>query len=217
MRSGVLALVAVLAVGLVALVALGLTRGSSTVYTLGVAPQGPVAQLKPGSRACQGPIDLPDGAKYDRIGIYPRGGAVDVLVRPAAGGAALARGTLEGGAGSPPPLRTADVGRHGSAGAITVCFKNAGDRKLELWGTGSVASPSTSATVDGKPQDFDMGVTFERAGERSLLALLPDIAERASVFHPQWTSPAAYLVLALLVLLGGPALLVLALRRAVED
>jgi hypothetical protein len=221
MRSGVLAFLAVLAVGLLALIAIGLTRGSPTIYTLGVAPQGPVAQLKPGSKACQGVVELPDGASYDRIGLYPRsagapGAAVDVTIRPASGGAALARGTLAGGyrAGSPPPMRAVDVGHQRQGGPITVCFENAGQRKLELWGTGAVASPSTSATVDDKPQDFDLGVTFERANERSLIALLPDVAARASVFHPQWVSPVAYTLLAALLVIGGPALLVLALRRA---
>ena len=220
MRDASRALIGVLAVGLLALLAFGLLKGSSLVYTLGVAPQGPVAQLAPGSRACQGVIELPDGATYDRVGIYPssaggRAPAVDVTIRPPAGGAAIAEGTLAGGyrAGSPPALRRVDVGKQRRDGPITVCFENAGRRELQLWGTGAIASPSTSATIDGKPKNFDHGITFER-GSRSLVAQLPDIAERASVFHPQWVSPLAYALLAALVLIGGPALLILAVRRA---
>jgi hypothetical protein len=221
MRSATLGLFAVLLIGFAALLLVGLSKGSALVYTLGVAPQGPVAQLKPGSRACQGPVRLPDGSRFERIGFYPRaaggpGSPVGVTVRAAAGGPTLARGVLAGGyrSGSPPPLRQVTVGRQRQGPPLTVCFRNAGSRPLELWGTAAIASPSTLAIVDGKPADFDLGVTFERSGQRSLIALAPTIAERASVFHPQWVSPVAYALIAALVLIGAPALLLLAVRRA---
>ena len=34
------------------------------------------------------------------------------------------------------------------------------------------------------------------------------------MFHPQWVSPAAYALLGALLLVGGPALLIVAVRRA---
>ena len=221
MRNGTITLVAVLLAGLVALLALGLTQGSALVYTLGVAPQGPVATLKPGDRACQGAIDLPSGESFERVGFYPRTATgsdspLDVTITAAAGGRALAHAQLASGFrnSSPPGLRRVDVGRLTPDERIVVCFRNAGARQVELWGTGAVASPSTSATLDGKPTAFDLGVTFENRQSRSLIALAPKIARRASLFHPQWTSPGAYAVLAALVLLAVPALMVLALRRA---
>ena len=48
MRSASRALLGVLVAGLLALLAFGLLKGSSLVYTLGVAPQGPVAKLAAG-------------------------------------------------------------------------------------------------------------------------------------------------------------------------
>ena len=220
MRSGVVAFLAVLALGLLALLATGLTRASALVYTLGVAPQGPVGMLEPGSRACQGAINLPGDARFERIGLYPRtpggpGSPLEVSIRPADGGAALARGELPGGyrGDEPPRLRYADLGRQRRPEPFTVCVTNRGSRDVELWGTAALASPSTSSVLDGKPGDFDLGVTFADREERSLLARLPEAAEHASVFHPGWTSPWAYAVLAALVLLGGPALLLVALRR----
>jgi len=209
------ALAAVLTAGLVALLAVGLAKGSSTVYTLGVVPQGGVVKLGPGERACQGAIDPPDDTTVERVGFYPLGGQpVAVEVRRAAGGAPLASGELAGGyaSGSPPPLRRVGVGALRVRSPVAVCFRNRGRRQVEVWGTAGIASPSTSATVNGEPVGVDMGVTLERRHDRSLIALLPAMAERASVFHPTWVSPALYAVLAALVLLGVPALLVVAVR-----
>ena len=221
MRSGVVAFLAVLALGLVALLVTGLLKRESLVYTLGVAPQGPVAKLAPGVGACQGAINLPGDARFERIGLYPRtpggpGSPLEVVIRPAAGGAPLARGEIAGGyrAGAPPALRYADLGEQRRPQPFTVCATNRGRRDVELWGTAALASPSTTSVIDGKPGNFDLGVTFAAREERSLIALLPDAAEHASVFHPGWASPWAYAVLAALVLLGGPALLVVALRRS---
>jgi hypothetical protein len=221
MRNATIALAVVTVAGLVALLAVGLTRGSALVYTLGVAPQGPAASVAPGQRACQAAIDPPDGSTVERVGFYPRGGQrIAVEISPAAGGAVLARGELALGsaAGSPPALRHVDVGRVRVRSPIAVCFRNRGEAPLELWGTSGIASP-TAATVNGKPVGADIGVTLERRHDRSLVALLPAIARRASVFHPSWASPAVYAVLGALILLGVPLLLGAGLRgsAAVED
>ena len=53
--------------------------------------------------------------------------------------------------------------------------------------------------------------------ERSLLALLPDMAERAALFRAGWISPAVYLVLGLLILVGAPLLLARGLARAAAE
>ena len=220
MRNGLISLLAVTVAGLIALLAVGLTRGSSLVYTLGVAPQGAVAKLAKGDRTCQSPIRPPRGAAFERVGFYPRSpngaSTVVVTVRPAAGGPVLASGRLSGayGEGVMPRLRHAGVGRVQPAQPLAVCFENAGSRPVEIWGTAPIASPSTSASQDGRASEFDLGVTLERSRERSLVALLPDMAHRASVFHPGWVSPAAYALLGAVVLVGIPLLLVLALRRA---
>jgi len=209
--------------GLAALALVGLAKGSALVYTLGVAPQGAVADLGPGDRACQARIEPPDGASFGRIGFYPGteqrpGPPVEVTVGTRAGDRTLGGGVLAAGyrTGSPPQLSHADVGevRPARDQALVVCFENRGEERVQLWGTAGVASPSSSATVDGQPIDLDLGITLERPGERSLIGLAPEIAERASVFHAQWLSPAVYALLAALVLVGVPLLLLLGLRRA---
>ena len=59
---------AVLAVGLAALVTVSFTQRSSLVYSLGVKPALSAAQLGAGVRACQGPVRVPSGASFDRVG-----------------------------------------------------------------------------------------------------------------------------------------------------
>jgi hypothetical protein len=224
MRSATSGLLVVTVAGLVALLVIGLARDSALVYTLGVAPQGPIVKLPPRGRACQSAISPPDGASFERVGFYPRGATrggpgVQVEIEPAAGGRALGRGELTPGypAATPPPLRRVDVGKIRPREPITVCFTNRGDRPLELWGTAGVASPSTSATVNGRPVDVDMGVTLDYRRSRSLVGLLPATAARASVFHPRWVSPPVYGLLAAIVLLGVPALLGIGLRHTATD
>lgn len=223
MRSGTRALLVVLLAGFAALLVAGLTQGSARVYTLGVAPQGAVADLGPGDRACQAPIEPPDDSSFERIGFYAGtegrpGPPIEVTVGPRAGGRTLGRGVLAAGyrTGSPPGLAYAAVGevRPLRDEPLAVCFVNRGDSRVQLWGTSGVASPSSAATVNGGAIDLDIGVTFERSGERSLIGLAPEIADRASVFHAQWLSPAAYALLAAALLIGVPLLLLLALRRA---
>jgi len=219
MRSGVLALGVVLAIGFAGLLALGLVRGSALEYTLGVAPQGPVGKLDPGDRLCQGVLRPPREATFDRVGYYPRtsGGpsSIEVTVQ-AAGGSEPGSGRERIDATAPALHRT-DVGQVEPGQPLSVCFENVGARRIELFGTAPIASPSTSATLNGKPADFDLGVTLERAKERSLLAQAVDIARRMSVFHAGWVSPLALALLAAMVLIGIPLLLVAALRSATAD
>jgi hypothetical protein len=216
MRSGVLALAAVLAIGLAGVLALGFTRGSAVQYTLGVAPQGPVGKLGPGDEICQGVIRLPRHAGFERVGFYPRtpsgAATVEVTVR-AEGGAKLggSRARLDA---RTPALHRTQVGQVQPGQPLTVCFDNVGERPVELFGTAPIASPGTSATLNGKPANYDIGLTFERASERSLLGQAPDIARRMSVFHAGWVSPVTLALLAILVLIGIPLLLVVALRSA---
>jgi hypothetical protein len=216
MRNGVIALVAVLAIGFAGLLVLGLVKGSALTYTLGVAPQGPVGSLGPGDEICQGVIRLPRHAAFERVGYYPRTlsgpGMVEVTVR-AVGGAKLAGARTRLDARTPALHRT-DVGHVGAGRPLSVCFDNVGGRPFELFGTAPIASPATSATRNGKPANYDIGVTLERAEQRSLLAQAPDIARRMSVFHAAWVSPVTLALLAAFVLIGIPLLLIAALRGA---
>jgi hypothetical protein len=218
---------AVLAVGLVALVAVSLTQKSSLVYSLGVNPGLQAAQIGPGVRACQRPVRVPSGAAFDRVGfaVTPVGEStlpVRVEVREARGGRTLATGRLAPGYAAFDPAHpreeVVDVGRVETDEPLELCLT--GDRNGEgsavVIGQAGIASPSTSATLDGKPIAADL--TFElRTHDRSLAALLPDIADRASEFRAGWVTPAVYLLLALAILIGAPLLLGRGLARAAAE
>jgi hypothetical protein len=221
MRNGVAALIAVVLAGVGVLVALGLTRESSLAYTLGVQPQ--VALPFPADMvACQGPIPVPRGDRFDRVVFYARDrgeppASLEVSVREADGGRVLGRTTVRAagraGVGTPPPALTAAVGGVTAREPLQVCFENRGRRQIELWGSSDLASGPTTGTINGSPAAADIALVLER-DEASILSLLPEMAERASLFRARWLSPAAYTVLGLLVLVGVPVLLVLALRAA---
>lgn len=207
MRSAAIAFAAVFAAGLAALLAVGLTHGSDLVYSPGVSPANPATVLEPGSRACQGPIQSPGGAAFDRVGfpIDPPEHPARVEVRDARSDRRLASGRLTGG--------YADVGTVRTRAALSLCLINDGEDPITVLGQAGVASPTTTGSVDGTDVDADFAVTL-RTGERSLIALAPDIAERASLFRASWISPLVYLILGLAIIAGAPLLLARGLGRA---
>jgi hypothetical protein len=220
MRSGVLGFVAVGAVGLLALVLVGLTQKTSLVYSLGVNPATTAATLQPGDRACQAPVRPPAGAAFDRVGFQLRtpngaGPPVGVEVRSDATGRRLAEGRLEpgyAGAGE----QVVEVGRVHTDEPLRLCLVNDGDGPVTVVGQVGVASPPTSGSLNGKPISTD--ITFNlRSRDRSLLAALPDIADRAATFRAGAVSPLVYLLLAIAIVVGAPLLIVRGLRRAAAE
>jgi hypothetical protein len=208
-RRAAAGFVVVLAVGLVAVAILGLTRGSSLVYSLGVSAAGPALAVAPGSVACQAPISVPDGAEFDRVAMtlstYERPGPeLTAEVRTVDGGRRLAEGTLQAGYRDGPAV--IEVGRVGTRTPLEVCLRNAGSGPVAVYGQPTIASPRTNATLDGKELGIDMAITLNRE-QRSFLALLPTMADRASLFRAGWVGPFTYLILALLVVIGAPLLL----------
>jgi hypothetical protein len=215
--------VVVLAVGLVAVVALAFTQRSSLVYSLGVNPSLQAAQLDRGKPVCQGPIRVPHGQAFDRVGFLltaPSGKPpVRVEVRESATGRVLGRGRLESYENfipGHPRENVVEVGRIQTTAAVDLCLISEGDPAIVAIGQPGIASPTTSATIGGKRIPADLAFTL-RTHERSLAALLPDIAKRAAVFRAGWVTPGVYLVLALLVLVGAPIVLARGLARAAAD
>ncbi len=207
MRSAAIAFAVVFAVGVAALFAVGLTQRSDLVYAIGVNPTGPATTLPPKARACQGPIQSPGGAAFDRVG-FPLGAPKQparVDVRDARSGRRLGSGRLIGDYASVGTVRT--------RAPLTVCLVNEGARPVPVLGQAGVASPTTAGTVNGTDAGVDFAVTL-RSEERSLIALSPDIAERASLFRAGWISPPVYLILGLAIIVGAPLLLARGLGRA---
>ena len=217
-RRAIAGVVAVLVVGLIAVVGVGLTHGSSLVYSLGVSAAGPAVVPQPGSVACQTPISVPDGAAFDRVGFtlttYEQPGPeLLVEVRTVDGGRRLASGTLPEGYRD--GAKVIEVGRVATRAPIEVCLRNRGAVPVAVYGQATIASPRTHATLDGETHTADMAITLNRE-QRSFLALLPTMAERASVFRAGWVGPFTYLVLAVLVVIGVPLLLVRGIGAAAQ-
>jgi hypothetical protein len=220
-RRAVVGFVAVFAAGVIGLLATGLTRGSELVYSLGAAPSGAAVNIPAGSVACQGPIGVPDGAAFDRVAFtlgtyFKPGPEIEVEVREAAGGRRLGGGTLPGGYPdiAEAPRHVVTVGRIATRTALEVCLRNAGTRPVAVYGQPAIASPRTFATLDGQKLAKDMAITLN-GEKRSVIAQLPTMADRASLFRAGWVSPLTYLVLALLVLVAVPVLLARGVARAV--
>ena len=224
MRSAVAGFAVVLAVGLAAVLALALTQRSSLVYSLGVNPALSAATLTPGARACQAPVRPPTGVAFDRVGILlgtsgEPGPPVRVEVRDAAAGRRLASGRLEPGYPDFDPARKREqvvqVGTVEPEAPLEICVVNEGDVPVSVIGQAGIASPTTSATGSGRPLTTDLTINL-RSGERSLAALLPDIAERAARFRAGWVTPTVYLVLAVAIVAGAPLLLARGFARLEE-
>jgi hypothetical protein len=216
MRRARLAFAVTLAVCLAGVAALGVLRSSDLVYTPGAAPSGPVATVPAGQRACQGPIALPDGASFDRVAFTA--GATD---RPTVAVDVLEDGTgrsLASGDVTPataPAEHVVKTGRVETARPLRICFTARGAGSVAIYGQPAIASPRSRATLGGKALAFDLALEL-RTEPRSLIALLPTMAERASLFRAGWVTPLTYLLLALALVIGAPLALARGLGRAAE-
>jgi hypothetical protein len=204
-------------VGLVAVAAIGLMERSSLVYSDGVNRAVIAAELQTGDRACQAPLRLPTGTTFDHVGFQAvtygmPGPRLRVEVFDDVSGDRLAVGHLSAGY---PDLaqRSVEVGRVRTDDALRVCFVNEDPGKVAIIGSVGTASPPTSGTLNGTPIDKDLTVSL-RAEERPLLAWLPDMAERASLFRSGWVSPVVYLLLGLGIVVVAPVLLARGIARA---
>ena len=211
----VFAALAVLAVGALLLVAA--SRETRLAFTLGVAPGGVVATLAPGQVACQGAIDVPDGAGFDTITVpldaSGRPATIQATVKQAGSPLVLARGTLTGAGTQAGPTSVHVAPPVAARTRIDVCLRNAGDAPVGVRGNADVAAPSSTLFKQDKPVGADAALSFARA-PRSMLSLFGVSADHAAVFKAGWVGPWTFWLLAALVALGVPALLAFALLRA---
>jgi hypothetical protein len=222
MRSAVALLVGLCAAGLVAVLALGAGSEHRQAFTLGVGSAAPVVQLKQGDQACQAPIVIPDGAAdFDSVvvalGTFHRPGPeLALTIEPAGGGSSIARGRLAPGYPDivQTPTHAIPVGHVDTRRPFQVCLRNAGSERVAIYGSADAASRTSTATFNGKPVSLDLNVSFDRAEPRSALSLLPTMFDRAALWRASWVGGWLYILLALLVAAGVPALVAVALRDA---
>jgi hypothetical protein len=189
MSRPVLVFAAVFAAGVLALLCFAVFEKRDEAFTLGVAPVTPL-DAKTGQAICQTPIDVP--AEFDRAQVtLADGTTTNAHVRDA-----RTHQPME------PPV---PEGRR-----IEVCIEG----PVTVLGNAALASRSSEARRNAKPIDADVAVVFYRDESKTLLALVPDVLERASLFHGAWVKPWLMGLLGVLLLTAFPLLLGAAIRES---
>jgi hypothetical protein len=136
-------------------------------------------------------------------------------VRSAESGRSLGRGRLP--AGYPDVSQpVVVVGSVRGEQRAEVCLTNVGLHRLALYGNAAAAAPVSDARLGNRALETDLTLVFERGESRSMLSLLPDVFNRASLFRPGWVGTWTFWVLTALLLVGVPVLLALAMARMRE-
>ena len=207
----------VLGAGFVLLVAIALAdrRG----FRLGVHSDSQVL-VRPGQERCSS-IIRPPGPEADRVRFRARASGagptppIVVFVRRSRTAQTLADGTAEPGPAGPRTVRL----RGSVAGSrkVVACFLNAGAVPAVLLPPPGTPTRVTVERSDALAEYADGGLELDRSDNRSLLALLPDVFDRASLFRPGWVGAWTYWLLLVALVIGVPVLLSRALASASDE
>jgi hypothetical protein len=85
--------------------------------------------------------------------------------------------------------------------------KDAGHSGVTLFGGAPLAARTSTAFREGEAIPADLTLVFERARSRSMLAALPEVLERAALWHPGWVHAWTFWMLIVLVAVGLTLLL----------
>jgi len=219
MRRALFVFLLLAVAGISGAIAVAASDSRSLAFTLGVAPTQVAVALEPGQEACQEPIAVP--AEFDAVEMiigsyFLPGPKLAVEVRDAATGAMLTSGRLA--AGYPDnSTQSVPVGPVSAGRRIAVCVRNEGGRRAALYGGIALAARGSEVRVDGHPVDADVTLVFRRQRPSSLLALVPDLARRATLFHPGWVGAWTFWVLGGALIFVVPLLLAASLTSAERD
>src|SRR5919112_2583529 len=96
---------------------------------------------------------------------------------------------------------------------ISVCVENRGPGRIGVYGDADLAARTSTAVKDGRPLRRDVSLVFERA-PRSVASEVPAALQRAALFRFPGLGAWAYVALGVLLVVGGPLLLIRAVRAA---
>ena len=212
-RRGAIVLLVTAALGLLVIVGIAARDDRDLAFTIGVVPTIPAANLAPGSTVCQSGITTPGPFTRVELRTGSASGAgqpLEVDVREVYTDRRLGRGRMQSASGDPAD-RAAEVGKVPGGRRIAVCVRNAGEGRAQLYGNTAIASLPSRALVGDRELATDVAVVFLNDDSRSMLATLPDVFDRASVFRPGWVGAWVFWLLTGLVLIGVPLLLARAL------
>jgi hypothetical protein len=219
-RAQLLALAGMVLAGVVLVALLGANAREDQRHRVGVTASGPIGTLRPGQEVCQRPVDLDESV--DLVGLAlstgpALGPPLRVQVRDLASGKVVSQGRVTGTYRMEPPgnLPVELSPRVPADRTVEVCARNEGKRPLVA--VGANGTSAGAAFVGRRELDLDWGIYFPAIHKRSHLELVPAVFERASVFRPAIVGPWTYWLALAGLLVGAPALLYRAVRRAAVD
>ena len=221
-------LVLLLAVGLtLAAIAAGASIKTTTLaFTLGVSPDDQAVGLYGNRVACQQPIDVPVAFQTVAFAVAaddPSGPPLSVEVRSFPEGRRLGAGRLDDEY-EYAVSRSVKVGSIPAGERVSVCFRALGDAGApgaeedegeRLQGGPSQAARSSAVFLNGRQRPDDLTLVFLRE-PRTLLSLVPEMLDRATLWRPGPSSGALLAVLLAIVAISSPLLLGRALGRVME-
>ncbi|HEX7297894.1 MAG TPA: hypothetical protein VF257_02735 [Solirubrobacteraceae bacterium] len=101
--------------------------------------------------------------------------------------------------------------------AVRICMRNAGNRKMSLFGANDQTKAPFKVTVDGKDSGTAVQFAFYERKPVSIAARLPTIVHRMQVFRPAFLGPWLFWPLAFMCVVGLPLGALWALWRAIVD
>jgi hypothetical protein len=203
--------------GVLGLLVAAVTDKRHLAFSLAVRPSQPGILIQAGQEICQRDIDVEE--PFDEVSLllatyFQPGPRLDLRVTDTRTGRLLSAGVLPDGYPDSKVSVAELRGTVPAGGRATLCVRNAGTRKVALFsGPGTDNEPSFGA-IDGRYIDSDLLAEFVRSKPRSTLDLIPDVFQRASLFHPAWVGAWTFWALAGLLLVGVPLLLTRALAAA---
>jgi hypothetical protein len=220
MRSrAVVVLLGLCIAGVAAVAIVAATDDRTLAFTTDTRVVEPIVGVRAGQEACQRGLEAP--AAFDVVELYPSTGPAPgpplaVSVRRAGSAQVLATGRVAGGMRDDQLVRARVAPEVPEGSVVDVCFRDTGTRGVAFYGGPWFEGPGQSS-VGTRPGRGDISLVFRRSEPRTVLSLVPDMFERASVFRPDPVGTWTFWVLLIAVAAGVPGLLALALTRATRE
>ncbi len=216
-RRGAVVLLLVCLAALVGLVVAAAVDRRDLAFTTGVPILGLAAELAPGQTACQRYVSVEEPFRAVRLVPHGIGGptpALALALREPASGRSLAHAAVAAGYPDGAPL-IVKVARVPAGGRIDVCVTDRGQSDLGLDGGKAESVPQSPLIVaGGRSAQSALALDFLRGQPRSVLSQVPLILSRAALFRPGWVGTWTFWLLAVLVAVGVPAALAVALAQS---
>ena len=149
------------------------------------------------------------------LGGQCRGAGLRTWLRRSRTAQTLADGTALAGPAGPRTVRL--NGSVAGSRKVVVCFLGAGTAPAVILPPPGTPTRVTVERSDGLADYADVGLELSRSDDRSLLALLPEVFDRTSLFRPGWVGAWTYWFLLVALVIGVPVLLSGALASASEE